>query len=145
MGLVGLIAPLGLVVLAVAAALPLAIHVGFRAPRRRERGTPAALGLPFETVNMPTMGGARLFGWLLPVPGAGATVLVLHGWGGNAELMLPLALPLHRAGVNVLLFDARNHDSIEAIDHHSGHLIAHLVEVGVMPRPSDTTRGRLAL
>jgi dipeptidyl aminopeptidase/acylaminoacyl peptidase len=36
-------------------------------------------------------------------------VAVLHGWGGNAEMMLPLAQPLHRAGYAVLLFDSRNH------------------------------------
>jgi len=36
-------------------------------------------------------------------------VAVLHGWGGNAEMMLPLAQPLHEAGFAILLFDARCH------------------------------------
>ena len=34
---------------------------------------------------------------------------MLHGWGSNAEQMLPIAAPLRRAGLNVLLLDARNH------------------------------------
>jgi pimeloyl-ACP methyl ester carboxylesterase len=41
-------------------------------------------------------------------------VVCLHGWGSNAELMLPIALPLHRAGIKVLLFDARNHGASDS-------------------------------
>ena len=33
----------------------------------------------------------------------------MHGWGGNAEMMLPLAAPLHAAGYSLLLVDARCH------------------------------------
>jgi pimeloyl-ACP methyl ester carboxylesterase len=55
-----------------------------------------------------------LFGWLLPVPGATRTVVVLHGWGSNAEQMLPIAAPLWRAGLNVLLCDARNHGNSDS-------------------------------
>ncbi|WP_296824903.1 alpha/beta fold hydrolase [Sulfurovum sp.] len=36
-------------------------------------------------------------------------MVILHGWGGNAEQILPMALPFHQAGMNVLLVDARNH------------------------------------
>jgi pimeloyl-ACP methyl ester carboxylesterase len=85
------------------------IHLGFRAPRIREKGDPDRLGLAFQTVSIPTVSGKRLFGWLLPVPGATTSLVILHGWGGNAERMLPMALPFHRAGMNVLLVDARNH------------------------------------
>ena len=100
-----------LVLLALLAAslIPLGVHLGFRAPRVPATGTPADLGLAFETVRFPTLRGRALSGWLLPASGATQTVIILHGWGSNAELMLPLAQPLHRAGLNVLLFDARNH------------------------------------
>jgi pimeloyl-ACP methyl ester carboxylesterase len=52
----------------------------------------------------------------LAAAGAGATriVLVLHGWGNNAEQMLPIAAPLWRAGLNVLLSDARNHGNSDS-------------------------------
>ena len=101
-----------IIVLIPAAILLLAlamIHLGFRAPRIREEGDPDRLGLTFQTVSIPTVSGKRLFGWLLPVPDATTSLVILHGWGGNAERMLPMALPFHRAGMNVLLVDARNH------------------------------------
>ncbi len=98
-----------------AVALPLAaIHWGFSAPRLIERGTPGDLGLAFEQVELRSARGKRLHGWLLPGEAAAGAVVLMHGWGGNAEMMLPLALPLKRAGLQVLLLDARNHGLSEA-------------------------------
>jgi uncharacterized protein len=97
-----------LLVLAVGV-IPAGVHLGFRARRIRETRTPAAHGLTFEEVQIPTVRGRRLFGWLLPAPDCARTIVVLHGWGSNAEQMLPIAAPLRRAGLNVLLFDARSH------------------------------------
>lgn len=85
------------------------IHLGFRIPRNPEKTDPGRLGLTFQTLSIPTVSQKRLFGWLLPVPGATTTMVILHGWGGNAEQMLSMALPFHQAGMNVLLVDARNH------------------------------------
>ena len=85
------------------------IHLGFRVPRNLEKTDPGRMELAFQTVSIPTVSQKRLFGWLLPVPGGTTTLVILHGWGGNAEQMLPMALPFHRAGMNVLLVDARNH------------------------------------
>lgn len=86
------------------------IRLGFRPARVKEKGSPADVGLAFETVTIPTAGGKRLFGWFIPAPsGPAPAVAVLHGWGGNAEMMLPLAPRLHRAGYAVLLFDVRCH------------------------------------
>jgi pimeloyl-ACP methyl ester carboxylesterase len=101
----------GLGMLLVMVAIPVGVHLGFRAPRRRETGSPADLGLDFEAVRFRTVRERDLFGWLLLAPGATCTIVVVHGWGGNAELMLPLAAPLQRAGFNLLLYDARNHGS----------------------------------
>lgn len=99
----------GLALALAAALVPAGVHLGFRAPRIREKGSPADHGLAFEEVRIPTVRHRTLFGWLLPVPGATYTVVVVHGWGSNAEQMLPIAAPLWRAGLNVLLFDARSH------------------------------------
>lgn len=90
-------------------AILLTIHLGFRAPRRIETGTPADFGLPFHETDIRTRAGKTLFAWWLPVATPAPTIVLLHGWGGNAELMLPLAVPFHAAGLNVLLLDARNH------------------------------------
>jgi len=87
----------------------LAIHFGFRAPRRVERGSPEDCDLAYEEVWIPTVADKQLFSWWLPLADSDSSILVLHGWGGNAEFMLPLVAPLHRAGLNVLLLDARNH------------------------------------
>jgi uncharacterized protein len=98
----------------VAALIPAGVHFGFRAPRLRETGSPADYDLAFEELRIPTVRGRHLFGWLLAAPGATCTIVVLHGWGSNAELMLPLAAPLRRAGFNLLVCDARSHGRSDA-------------------------------
>jgi len=98
-----------LIIVAVFAASLLAIHLGFRAPRRVERGSPEDYDIAYEEAWIPSVAGKQLFSWWLPVAGSDSSIIILHGWGGNAELMLPLVTPLHRAGLNVLLLDARNH------------------------------------
>lgn len=109
-----------LATVAAVAVVLLAVHLGFRAPRRVERGSPADLGLPHEEVRIAAVDGKRLFAWWLPSADATAPCVVLmHGWGGNAELMLPLAQPLHAAGLNVLLPDARNHGRSAAASYSS--------------------------
>jgi len=65
--------------------------------------------LAYEAVQIPTASGKQLFAWWLPVSAADTSIIILHGWGGNAELMLPMAQPFQQAGINVLLIDARNH------------------------------------
>ena len=102
------------VALLILTALPLGVHLGFRAPRIRETGSPADHGLVHEAIWIPTVRGRRLYGWWLPADSAQGTLVVVHGWGSNAELMLPLGVPLRRAGLNLLLFDARNHGRSDA-------------------------------
>ncbi|EXJ14039.1 alpha/beta hydrolase [Imhoffiella purpurea] len=89
-----------------------AVHRAYRAPRIIERGTPADVGLPYRPERIPTVNGRHLFAWLVPAAAAARpapAVIVLHGWGGNAEDMLVFASVLHRADFAVLLLDARNH------------------------------------
>lgn len=92
--------------------LSAAIRRAYRAPRRIEQGTPADSGLPFRTVSIATTNHKQLFAWYIPPPAVAErapAVAAMHGWGGNAELMLPFARQLHQAGYAVLLLDARNH------------------------------------
>ncbi len=104
---------IALILLALVVALMLFIlimvHVGFSAPRIRETATPAQFGLEFESVSIPGVDQATLFGWWLPLEQARESIILLHGWGGNMEMMLPLARPFLRLGLNVLLIDSRNH------------------------------------
>lgn len=84
---------------------------GLRAPRVAHQRTPADLGLAAQTVQLPVGADKSLFAWY--VPGRAHTpapaVVVMHGWGANASLMLPALAPLHEAGFAVLLLDARCH------------------------------------
>ena len=83
------------------------IRASLAAPRVRESGVPD--GLPWREVAIPTVRGKTLFGWFIPAGEAAPALAVVHGWGGNAEMMLPLAKPLHAAGYALLFFDARSH------------------------------------
>ncbi len=98
---------------------PILIRRGLAAPRLRESGQPT--DLPWQTIRIPTVRGRTLHAWYMPPRGAtpASAVAVLHGWGGNAETMLPLAAPLHLAGHGVLLFDARCHGSSDDDDFAS--------------------------
>jgi alpha-beta hydrolase superfamily lysophospholipase len=95
---------LGLVLL-----FPVALHWIYRAPRVEERTTPEQHGLSFTQLYLTGVKNKRLYAWLIPAQESHTTLLVVHGWGGNAEMMLPLAQPFHQAGMDVLLYDARNH------------------------------------
>ncbi|WP_374495762.1 alpha/beta hydrolase [Zoogloea sp.] len=101
--------PILLLALALVAvpALNLLIRKGLAAPRVIEAAQPD--GLPWQAVRIPGAGGKSLFGWFIPAGARAPALAVLHGWGGNAEMMLPLARPLHEAGFALLLFDARCH------------------------------------
>ncbi len=88
---------------------PLVLHWSYRAPRIVESSTPRQHGLQFSQHFLPGVKGKRLFSWLIPAEGSCCTLVIVHGWGGNAEMMLPLVRPFHQAGMDVLLYDARNH------------------------------------
>lgn len=101
----------GVAVVLVLAMFRLAIHRSLAPERIAETRTPGDVGLHHQDVTIPTENGKSLSGWFIPADrqGRGPAVVLLHGWGGNAETMLPLALPLHQAEFAVLLIDARCH------------------------------------
>jgi uncharacterized protein len=88
---------------------PLLLHWVYRAPRVVEQATPEQQGMPFTQHQLTGLNKKRLFAWLIPAHASRCTLVVVHGWGANAEMMLPLAQPFHEAGMDVLLYDARNH------------------------------------
>ncbi len=88
---------------------PIVLHLAYQAPRIRESETPERYGLPYTEQYIDTVKGKRLFAWWIPAEDSCCTLVIVHGWGANAELMLPLAEPFYHAGMDVLLYDARNH------------------------------------
>ena len=95
--------------LLIAGSLALLIHFGFRAPRVVAHENPQDFGVEYHTHWIRTSKGKKLFAWFLPATDNAPVIIIVHGWGGNAGLMLPLALPFHQAGMHVLLVEARNH------------------------------------
>lgn len=109
-------------VLPLATLLPVALLLLFQAGLRRslaparttDGGTPATFGLPAREIWLPGKNDKALFAWYAPAAAASISdrrpaIVLLHGWGGNAGHLLPLATALHAAGHPVLLLDARNH------------------------------------
>lgn len=102
---------------------------GLRQPIWR---TPAALGLPVESVVFSASDGVTLRGWFIRRAGDDGSpapaVVFVHGWpwnrqGNNARAtllpdqtvdLLEPARALHQAGMHVLLFDLRNHGASES-------------------------------
>lgn len=72
--------------------------------------TPYELGLPGEAVTFPPReGGYQVSGWYIPHPGASTTILLSPGYRGKAQDVLSFALPLWKAGHNVLAFEYYGH------------------------------------
>lgn len=81
--------------------------------RRREPDppdSPANHDLPGEEAQFPSRDGLSLGGWWIPAAGdARGTVVLCSGQNGSLDKDIPQAVPLQRAGFNVLLFDFRAH------------------------------------
>ncbi len=79
-------------------------------PVRKNRTTPADIGLEFRETRIPTENDRQLYGWWIPAREASSVTLVLvHGWGQNSEKMLPFVKELHPRGYNLVTFDGRSH------------------------------------
>jgi dipeptidyl aminopeptidase/acylaminoacyl peptidase len=101
------------------AAAPVALAYRFAVVYRERAGfphrhpsawTPAAVGLAFEDVEVPTSDGLTLPGWYLPAGDAAAPgVLLVHGWESARDRTLPNAQVLHAIGYHVLTLDVRGH------------------------------------
>ena len=87
------------------------VHRSLAPARLVELITPGDVALDYREVSIATENGRTLYGWFIPGPDGQSepAVVLLHGWGGNAGTLLPLAPALRQAGFAVLLFDARCH------------------------------------
>ncbi len=142
---------IGLVIFLLLAGLLTFMVNGFRNPRRSHRQYPSHQGIAFTEIRISTENKRRLYGWWIPADPdtASAPLIVLvHGWGQNAGLWLPLIPHWHRAGFHLLAFDSRNHgysdadgystmvkfaeDLLAAIHYAEAHYGNRLQWVGVM-------------
>jgi len=99
--------------LAIATSYVIAIPVAAtNVPRSAIDGTPADVGLAFETVELVSPEGVQLAGWYVPSTN-GAAVALLHGAGSTRSNVLAQAAVVARHGFGVLLLDARGHGESE--------------------------------
>lgn len=125
-------------------AAPRMLRRRFAPPQRNADQTPEDFGLSGQQVWLKSVTGTRLHGWFIPVETQAPAVVVLHGWGGNAALMLPLAPHLHEAGLHTLFLDARNHGFSEHDSFTSMPRFAEDLEVAVgwlQDQPAVTSVG----
>lgn len=129
-------------------ALNLMIRLGLRAPRVRARTDPSICGLPFRDVRLATANNKFLHGWFVPANcQSSPALIVLHGWGGNSEMMLPLADPFYRAGYALLFIEARNHGASDSDSFSSLPRFAEDLESALdwLQRQPETDPGRIGL
>ncbi|MGE3910292.1 MAG: alpha/beta hydrolase [Chloroflexota bacterium] len=111
------------------------------AHRNDFRDDPARWGLQAaEEVDLTASDGVRLHTWLFRSAEAVASVIVLHGHGGNKHTVLPLAQMLYPK-YNVILLDHRGHGESdggrttigfeERLDVHAA--VDYLIEQGMGP------------
>lgn len=97
-------------------------HTSLVPPKTPNSKTPADLDLDYEAFTL-NRSGHSLHGWYILAPPERLTngqdvptIIMTHGWGSNAQQMLPSALFLHQAGFNVILFDIRGHGDNEPLE-----------------------------
>ncbi|MBA1149608.1 alpha/beta hydrolase [Ectothiorhodospiraceae bacterium WFHF3C12] len=78
-------------------------------PGRDLAGTPADVGLAFETVQIDTADGERLHGWFVPASEPRGVMLFLHGNAGNISHRLETLALFHQLDLSVLIIDYRGY------------------------------------
>lgn len=89
-------------------------------PERELATTPRAYGFAYEDVWLTTEDGVRAHGWFVPAPSARATLLFLHGNGGNISHRLEKIAIFRRLGLNVLIVDYRGYGRSEGKPNEEG-------------------------
>jgi len=82
--------------------------------------TPEAVGLAFEEVSLRAADGVALYGWFAGPARPRATVLLLHGNGGNISHRVQKMRILYDLGLQVFVFDYRGYGRSKGIPSEKG-------------------------
>ena len=82
--------------------------------------TPADAGLAYEDVNITTSDQLKIDGWFIPHERPRATLLFLHGNGGNISHRLDKLLIFNRLGLAVFIIDYRGYGNSEGTTSEQG-------------------------
>ena len=94
----------------------LLIQKGFRNPVATHT-IPDELPFDVQEVEYPTKNGKTLYAWWIPVDREAPTVIFIHGWGRNAQRMMPYLRKFCCGKYNLFAFDARGHGNSD----HDGY------------------------
>ena len=89
-------------------------------PSRMIDATPAAIGLPFENVQLHAADGTRLYAWFVPASASRGTLLFSHGNAGNIGHRLDSIRQFHSLGLDVLIYDYRGFGESEGKPTEAG-------------------------
>ncbi|MDT8364622.1 MAG: alpha/beta hydrolase [Nitrosomonas sp.] len=89
-------------------------------PDKVVHSTPAAWGLSHEDVTLVTTDGTTLHGWWLPHPYPRASLLFLHGNGGNIAYRLQKLQLFHQLGLSILIIDYQGYGRSEGNPDEQG-------------------------
>lgn len=78
-------------------------------PDRVVAATPREAGLAFEDIHLTSQDGVAICGWWMPHSRAQATVLFLHGNGGNISHRMATLAGFHEHGFSVFIIDYRGY------------------------------------
>lgn len=80
-------------------------------PKSEITRTPAAVGLPFESINFAATetGVTQLTGWWIPAPNATRTILYLHGADGSLSDTVDALADLHAQNLSIFAIDYRGY------------------------------------
>jgi len=84
-------------------------HKSCFVPYRAIEQTPEAVGLDYEDVPLVAADGTQLHSWFVGHPEARATVLLLHGNGGNVSHRVQKLRIFYDMGLQVLVLDYRGY------------------------------------
>ena len=82
--------------------------------------TPADAGLPYEEVNLTTADHLQIHGWFVPHASPRATLLFLHGNGGNISHRLDKLSIYNQLGLAVFIIDYRGYGLSEGSPSEQG-------------------------
>ncbi|MBW2277296.1 MAG: alpha/beta hydrolase [Deltaproteobacteria bacterium] len=89
-------------------------------PSRDLDGTPADVGLEYESVFFSAKDGTELHGWFVPAEDERGVALLCHGNGGNISHRLDLIALLGELGLAVFAFDYRGYGRSEGSPDEEG-------------------------
>jgi len=78
-------------------------------PTRASLGTPATVGLEYESLTLKTPDGEQLDAWFVPAKNARGTILFCHGNAGNISNRIHSIRLFNKLGLSVLIFDYRGY------------------------------------